>query len=69
MRDNKSLIAMAAHTLAAATLLASSPKHGNVGVSKSRHPKNLRLNRSQRWPYARSYQEAREMSPSDSPVR
>ena len=29
----------------------------------------IRLNRSKHWEFARTYQEARDMSPSDEPVR
>lgn len=34
-----------------------------------RHPKNPKLNRSNKWPTASTYAEARAMSPSSRPVR
>lgn len=33
------------------------------------HQPNPRLNRSRHWPFAASYQAARDASPSDRPVR
>lgn len=35
----------------------------------SRYPKNPKLNRSNKWPTASTYEEARAMSPSSRPVR
>lgn len=43
----------------------------NAGTYRTRykHPHNPKLNRSRHWPFAESYQKAREASPSSRPVR
>lgn len=65
MLNIRALAAMAA--MAAPGLIARG-EPSNV-APRAQHPKNPRLNRSQKWPFARTYKEAREMSPSDRPVR
>lgn len=57
--------------VAAAPGLLATPRGSNPGVAtRSRPPINPRLNRSNKWPFARTYQEARDRSPfPERPVR
>lgn len=70
---NRLMIGAMAH-LAMLSALTQPNGYGPRNMSRTRkvsykHLVNLRLNRSRHWPYAETYQQARDMSPSTEPVR
>lgn len=68
MLTMKSLVIAAATLQSAVVGESPPPRHGRYRYHQ--HLKNPRLNRSAKWPRAKSYQEARDRSPfPDRPVR
>jgi hypothetical protein len=68
MRHTRGLALMAA-AVAGLGMMAEPPRN-RVEVREARHRKRASLNRSNKWPYAATYKEAREKSPfPERPIR
>lgn len=63
-------LTMAAAAAAVAPLMMMKPVENHAPTPRRSTRYLSRLNRSRKWPYARTYQEAREISPfPERPVR